>query len=293
MRSGDLLLELPAVDERTTRRLIADMERRVTLWQRRIGAGELPLTRGEAARAASQIRGMQTTYSLIAEEAQAAGWLSQQLESMITVNDAQLKGLERTAIKGQLDWYRQVGWDVQPNKTAIKTAVRRSQTAITKDFARLDKFTQETIARAVRDNLIHGQGPHATARALSRATSLSRNRARVILRTESKDAYDQARQDLYRRYSDVVTSWTWKSRPDACRLCLALDGLVFDAGEPMDSHHQCRCLAVPVLADETDPTPIGEWTKPGTEQQEQDRERLGMKSNPGWRSQRILKPLPK
>jgi Phage Mu protein F like protein len=75
---------------------------------------------------------------------------------------------------------------------------------------------------------------------------LTRQRAQVIARQESMQAYRNATGARYES-SDVVLGWVWLATPgSSCDVCLALHGSEHPADEPMESHVGCRCTQAPI-----------------------------------------------
>lgn len=96
---------------------------------------------------------------------------------------------------------------------------------------------------------LEGASPEGVAAELLGRTGRLRDRALVILRTETLRSHRSAALQNYRANADVVEGWEWHSARDSrtCPICWAMDGTVHRLDEPFATHVQCRCAAVPVF----------------------------------------------
>lgn len=107
------------------------------------------------------------------------------------------------------------------------------------------------LARAATQVLVTGvttgEGPAATARALSAVLNVSRARAEAIARTEAMRAFREASRQSFEANQDVVEGWVWTSAlgTRTCAACWAKHGTIHPASETLHAHVQCRCVAVP------------------------------------------------
>lgn len=91
-----------------------------------------------------------------------------------------------------------------------------------------------------------GYNPNTIAPALADALDVSRNRATTIARNEMLGAYRDAQLANFNANKDVISGWMWSCAPDACMVCVFMDGSEHDLWEDMDSHVNCRCAMLPV-----------------------------------------------
>lgn len=107
------------------------------------------------------------------------------------------------------------------------------------------------VVQGARDALSYGiaagRPVRDIARDLQRVTDLPRSRALTISRTEVLRAYREASQESFRS-SPAVAKWRWQAALDTrtCPMCWAMSGTEHPLSEPLASHPNCRCSAVPV-----------------------------------------------
>lgn len=112
-------------------------------------------------------------------------------------------------------------------------------------FADLPDKAGDVFIQELTNGLALGQHPTVTADAVAKATGMNRDRALLISRTETLQAYRRATGEAFRENADVLDGWIWISAPDACAACQAMDGTKHDLDEEMDSHPACRCSKIP------------------------------------------------
>lgn len=94
--------------------------------------------------------------------------------------------------------------------------------------------------------LASGKNPREIARDARDSLGGDTARALTIARTEILGAYRASSQMTYQDNTDVVTGWQWSAEDDACAMCIAMSGEVFDTEDALDSHPSCRrCVMVP------------------------------------------------
>ena len=123
------------------------------------------------------------------------------------------------------------------------------------DLAALTASLQQSITRSLMDSMDEGDSAYVTASNIMDATGMERNRAMLIARTETMNAYRDASTDQYRKYGVQSVKWLSASDDRTCDECLSLDGQIFDIDEIPDVHSgtniQCRCVQLPVVGDES------------------------------------------
>jgi hypothetical protein len=70
-------------------------------------------------------------------------------------------------------------------------------------------------------------------------------------------AYRISTQENFQANADVVGQWRWMASLsyDTCAACLSLHGELFPLSQEMDSHPNCRCVPLPVVAG----APLEKW----------------------------------
>jgi hypothetical protein len=114
------------------------------------------------------------------------------------------------------------------------------------------------------------------------------------------DLYDSARFATMRAPENAAVfsgGWWWRARPDACALCQALHGEVFDVGTDPHRHHQCRCIIVPYTAaapppphrsaDDIAAQLPASW--PRLDTREDYRRLVGLRENRRWRPSHTMR----
>lgn len=134
-----------------------------------------------------------------------------------------------------------------PNPDAIDTLINRgfSHQVVADLFNKMDRQTVDLVRKRLIAGVSLGENPRQIAADLAQALKMPLNRALVIARTESINAYRSAALDTYRANSDVVEKWIWSAAAGACPFCQSMDGTEHDLSEDMSSHPQCRCAALP------------------------------------------------
>jgi hypothetical protein len=161
-------------------------------------------------------------------------------------------------------WLADSGYRMTPNVGAIEAATRRGQQAMLHDWSRLTADTRANVVTAVQRGIVTGTNPREAARLLAQqvgeAGGIGYKRGLLIARTEFADVYDASRMATLDGLGDAVKGWRYRAQPDACPVCQVLHGLVFPKDQQPDRHHMCRCIIIPVLAD--DDVGVGEY-EPG------------------------------
>lgn len=136
----------------------------------------------------------------------------------------------------------------QPMPQAQAAAAQSLDTGpIAKRFATLPADAVARAKRTILAGLANGWGPRQIASRLQYDLSISLRDALRISRTESLQSYRDGSMSIYRANSDVVTGWEWLSEPDACDICLPLNGTTHDLSERFDGPHpNCRCASLPI-----------------------------------------------
>ena len=106
----------------------------------------------------------------------------------------------------------------------------------------------DRVRAAIVAGLGTGQTPGEIVRGIRTEIGGSMARTLTVIRTEDMRAYREAQRAAFEENSDVVNGWRWWSSLsfDTCAACLSNHGREFPLGEPMDSHPNCRCIAIPI-----------------------------------------------
>lgn len=113
------------------------------------------------------------------------------------------------------------------------------------------------IAGALANGLAKGDHPRVIARGISGSDSImskiGKTRARVLARTETIRAYNEAQLNSYEQLGamgvKVEAEWSAAEDDRVCSLCEPLDGVVMSIDEARGSiprHPNCRCSWLPV-----------------------------------------------
>lgn len=126
----------------------------------------------------------------------------------------------------------------------------------------IGQITTQRIKHAMVRGVALGENPATVTRRILREANQTHGnstrdpvvvrRLRMTIRNETFRSYRRATLETYKNNSDVVQRWRWVSRksPTTCILCFARDGKTFPLSTPFTHHVNCRCVSVPVLADE-------------------------------------------
>jgi len=117
-------------------------------------------------------------------------------------------------------------------------------------FQRLNRVTAREAERVLLTGVTAGLSPLVVGRELSRVLDVALWRGTTIARTEVLRAYRAATVAAYQQESWLVRGWRWHARLDGhtCAVCVLLHGQTFDLAQPMETHPNCRCAVIPVLA---------------------------------------------
>lgn len=135
---------------------------------------------------------------------------------------------------------------------AVSKEVREIlEVSVRNDIASLTADMQQVITRELIDGISAGEGARDLTRRLQDATGMERNRADIIARTETMEAFRQSSTDQYGRYGITEEEWLTAHDDRVCDECAALDGKKFPIGEAPRVHGgtnaRCRCILLPVI----------------------------------------------
>lgn len=145
------------------------------------------------------------------------------------------------------------------NRRRVQTAARLTDDGVTRRV--LDQLPQavaDRVEKAFVYSVALGQHPTRLAREVMAASGYGRARAQTIARTELHRAVRDASLQEWRGMLDIVAGWIWSSSLDGrtCPVCVAMHGSEHALDEPMATHANCRCVAVPLPRDVSARRPV-------------------------------------
>ena len=117
-----------------------------------------------------------------------------------------------------------------------------------KVFRKIGPETAKEMESVLFKGIGLGKNPMQTGRELRQAASISSIKAQTIARTETIRAYRETQHLSLNENEDVLEGWVWTASKSerSCASCLAMDGTFHKLEERMNSHPNCRCVAVPL-----------------------------------------------
>jgi len=153
-----------------------------------------------------------------------------------------------------------------------------------KRIGELAPFHTQKVADALLEGIAFGYNPAKTAKLFENVMGGGLTDAMRMTRTAQLYASREANRAMYAANSDVVTGWMWYSSldSDTCMACAVEHGTIHSNDESMDSHYNCRCTSIPVVAGYDDKVQTGvDWFKGLPESQQ--REMMGNKAFEAWK----------
>lgn len=117
-------------------------------------------------------------------------------------------------------------------------------------YERAAEATAKAFTDALKNGIAAGKPAALIAQAVTSLLYAGAARFLTIHATETLGAYRDTTTVLGDNIQQV-TGWIWIAAPDACPACGAMHGTFHPAGEPLDSHPNCRCIQQMVYGDET------------------------------------------
>ncbi len=204
-------------------------------------------------------------------------WLQEQVDAGILVTDPSgkpwfSKYVESAYKQGILRGYRDVYGDAVDAAGNIKDPTqeplfrislagaeetKRLESIYTRTFSDLKGVTDtmaQKLSRVLSLGLADGSNPNVIARRMRKEiTTLSKNRATLIARTEIVAAHADGQLDAYATLKvdrvHVVAEWLTAGDERVCDLCAALEGTemtIEEARGLIPRHPRCRCAWTPV-----------------------------------------------
>lgn len=141
----------------------------------------------------------------------------------------------------------------EPSEEALqKLQDRLDNGPLIKRFSKMPLDTIERVKKTLLSGVTGGWSPARIARQLQQNMGIQINDALRISRTESMNAYREGTLSIYRANSDVVDGWEWLAAGDPCPFCASMNGTKHSLDESMDTHPNCRCTELPIVADLSD-----------------------------------------
>ena len=123
----------------------------------------------------------------------------------------------------------------------------------------LPAVTARSVADAILEGVALGRNPRVIARSINQAFGMGLTDSMRMMRTVQLYSYREASRANYVMNSDVVRGWTWFAKldsPTTCMSCIAMHGTEHPNEEPLNDHHNGKCLIIPLVGDR--PNPITE-----------------------------------
>lgn len=157
-----------------------------------------------------------------------------------------------------------------------------------KRIGELAPFNTQKVANALLEAVTFGYNPAKTAKLFENVMGGGLTDAMRMTRTAQLYASREANRAMYAANSDVVTGWMWYSSldSDVCMACAIEHGTIHSNDESMDSHYNCRCTSIPVVAGYDDKVQTGaDWFNNLSEKQQQDM--MGKGAFEAWKDGRF------
>jgi hypothetical protein len=105
------------------------------------------------------------------------------------------------------------------------------------------------VRQAVTFNLLQEQTAAALERSVTEGLGTQLTHALSVTRTAHMNAYREGARAARLAERENVYGWVWVAElsTTTCVLCWAMHGTVHDVTEPLDTHWNCRCQAVPLV----------------------------------------------
>ena len=104
----------------------------------------------------------------------------------------------------------------------------------------------ETTTEIVMKGITEGRPTDKVIQEMQQRLNVTKSRARMIVRTESLRAYNQASNEYYASIGIDYVSWYCTSDDRACAWCSPRAGLIYKRSEvSCPIHPQCRCYLAP------------------------------------------------
>lgn len=97
-------------------------------------------------------------------------------------------------------------------------------------------------------NVTQGRTATEIAHGMHEVLGANMARALAVARTETMRSYRVATQESFKENDDVIAKWRWVAQLSysTCIACISMHGQEFPLTEPMASHVNCRCVAIPI-----------------------------------------------
>ena len=115
-------------------------------------------------------------------------------------------------------------------------------------LARYGDAAVEAFRRELLTAIGTGAHPDEMARALRRSLGISLARASTLARTEMMRAWRTGFYAWMDRAGGAIVGWQWTAKMDrlTCPACAMMHGRVFQRGEWIHGHPNCRCVPIPI-----------------------------------------------
>lgn len=122
----------------------------------------------------------------------------------------------------------------------------------------LTGFNADLVSDAIIRGITLGWNPRKIAAAVRNAFGHGLTDALRFVRTAQLWAYREANRASYIANRDVLEGWIWHANFDdrVCMSCVAQHGTIHPIEEPLNDHHNGRCVAIPLVTGF--PNPVAE-----------------------------------
>ena len=159
-------------------------------------------------------------------------------------------------------------------------------------YARLRQLASvnaEYVAQVMIEGITLGWNPRKIAAMVKKAFSRGLADALRFVRTALLWAYREANRASMVANQEILDGWVWHAHFDdrVCMSCVVMHGTVHPVSEPLNDHHNGRCVAIPLVKGFSNPvTQTGiEWFEQQSEATQ--RKLMGKGKYEAWRAGRI------
>ena len=137
----------------------------------------------------------------------------------------------------------------QPIPDDVRKALRAN---VLNDIESLAVDTKKIVVRELTAGISAGEGMDELRRRLQRETAMSRNRADLIARTETMDAFNVTARRTYAMHGAIGVRIFTAQDERRCAYCGKMHGKVLEITDPRRPpyHPRCRCVEEPVFTKE-------------------------------------------
>lgn len=152
----------------------------------------------------------------------------------------------------------------------------------------------QKLSNVLASGLVSGEGPLSIAREMTRQiSSINKQRARVIARTEIISAHAEGQLDSFEKLGveelTIRAEWSTAGDDRVCELCAPMEGAVLtidQARNLIPRHPNCRCMWIPANVGESKKGQL--WGSRGKARIKESIERQGGKKKSSWFGKKLI-----